>query len=179
MVKDHLGNEFNSYSDMCRSYGVGVNLFHSRLKLGWSLERALLSKNCKCKEVKDHIGNSYSSQNEMCRFYGIKVCAYRSRINSGWSLEKALTYKVRGGYCVDPFGNRYSNVSEMCRKFGIKTSTYCIRRENGKSLVESLCKLSERKVVYRDSNGLPYYICKISGSEEILSGLEVLKISGN
>lgn len=38
---DHLGNEYDSVSDMAQEYGLGGELVVSRMKLGWSIEKAL------------------------------------------------------------------------------------------------------------------------------------------
>lgn len=44
-VKDHLGNEFSSYTKMFEYWGVFGSTFRYRMENGWSLEEALTSKN--------------------------------------------------------------------------------------------------------------------------------------
>ena len=39
--KDHLGREFSSVSKMCLFWGISQQLYSSRIKAGWSLEKAL------------------------------------------------------------------------------------------------------------------------------------------
>ena len=39
--RDHLGNEYATKSDMLTKYGMNYALFNSRMKRGWTLERAL------------------------------------------------------------------------------------------------------------------------------------------
>lgn len=46
--KDHLGNEYQSYADLARAYGIGTTLFWRRYKRdGWDLERALTTPTTK------------------------------------------------------------------------------------------------------------------------------------
>lgn len=40
---DHLGNRYNSIKDMCATYGLPVSAFVSRRKMGWSLDKSLLT----------------------------------------------------------------------------------------------------------------------------------------
>lgn len=39
--KDHLGHEFASVSEMCLFWGISQQLYSSRLKAKWSVEKAL------------------------------------------------------------------------------------------------------------------------------------------
>lgn len=39
--KDHTGREFVSVSKMCLFWGISQQLYSSRLKAGWSVEKAL------------------------------------------------------------------------------------------------------------------------------------------
>lgn len=39
--KDHTGREFASVAKMCLFWGISQQLYSSRLKSGWSLEKAL------------------------------------------------------------------------------------------------------------------------------------------
>ena len=38
---DHLGNRFNTHSDMLRHYNISYDIFGDRIRRGWSLEEAL------------------------------------------------------------------------------------------------------------------------------------------
>lgn len=39
--KDHMGREFASVSEMCLFWGISLQLYNSRLKAKWSVEKAL------------------------------------------------------------------------------------------------------------------------------------------
>lgn len=40
-VKDHLGNEYKSISEMCRHYGITFASYEHRIESGMSLEKSL------------------------------------------------------------------------------------------------------------------------------------------
>ena len=40
-VQDHLGNSFDSISDMCRAYLIDKDTYHKRIKRGYTVEEAL------------------------------------------------------------------------------------------------------------------------------------------
>lgn len=42
--RDHLGNIYNSKTEMCRQYGIPVYVLRSRLNAGWDIKRALTEK---------------------------------------------------------------------------------------------------------------------------------------
>lgn len=92
-VKDHLGKEFRSETDMCRYYGVKVGTYRKRIEAGIDKETALYpGKLGKKKEVYyDHLGNKYYSIKEMCEKYGIGQCTFKSRLESGKDIQHALT----------------------------------------------------------------------------------------
>lgn len=97
---DHLGNEYESISEMCRAYNVNATLFRMRRKQGDSVERALrptavCGKGIGQKCV-DHLGNEYRSVKSMCEHYKIRAYVLRYRIQHGYTLEQALTIPVRG-----------------------------------------------------------------------------------
>ena len=46
-IKDHLGNEFTTQSEMVEYYGVKPSTFINRRLKGWSLEEALTGKRSK------------------------------------------------------------------------------------------------------------------------------------
>lgn len=45
--EDHTGREFASVSKMCRFWGISEQLYSSRLKAGWSVEKALTTPKSK------------------------------------------------------------------------------------------------------------------------------------
>ena len=43
-VQDHLGNWYNSYYELAKAYGLSFSTLYGRIaKLGWSIEKALLT----------------------------------------------------------------------------------------------------------------------------------------
>lgn len=67
-VKDHLGNEYKSISEMCRHYGINLNSYKNRIESGMSLEKSLttpVAVRCRGKKYTDHFGNVFNSLSEM------------------------------------------------------------------------------------------------------------------
>jgi hypothetical protein len=95
-VKDHLGNEYASKTEMAEAYGIALRTLELRLSSGLSLAGALTQRVPRRYKVKveDHLGNKYQNVMEMCKFYGVKYDTYYQRLQRGWSKERALTTKV-------------------------------------------------------------------------------------
>ena len=141
MVKDYLGNEFETKHDMCKFYGVSSSTFNGRIARGKSLKDALSAKNMRGNPIlTDHDGNSFSSQNEMCKFWNIKPTTFCRRIHQGWSLKDALTTTVESTSkeVTDHLGNKYKNKSEMCKAYKIDRATVNKYLRDGRSLEYSL-----------------------------------------
>lgn len=144
---DHLGNIYESKATMCCKYGIPRNVFHRRIKEGWSLEKALTTppsrKNGQGRVIYDHKGNPYSSVAEMCNAYHIDFAMYGSRIRMGWSLEKALTtppeiVTIGKKECVDHLGNHFKSQAEMMRHWGVTKDQLRSRIELGWTLEQIL-----------------------------------------
>ena len=92
---DHKGNKFNSAIEMCKHYNIDYAVFKRRMRLGWSLQRALeqpVQKRC---SVQDHKGNWFESIDKMCEYYGINRTTYVMRRKAGLSIEEALTIPTK------------------------------------------------------------------------------------
>ena len=141
---DHLGNKFESVNKLCNHYNIAYGVFYSRIKRGWSLEKALTEPiNQKCVEevCYDHLGNEFKSIGVMCEYYEIDKTTFIKRMKAGWELDKALTVPVntlRGKKCFDHLGNIYKSVSEMCKHYGLSVYVYEFRIRNGWSLEATL-----------------------------------------
>ena len=136
-VKDHLGNTFESQTEMARAYGITQTILSSRLHdYGWSLEKALTTP-VKSTAVKDHLGNTFENQTEMANAYGITQAALSQRLNKlNWPLEKALTTpninnKIANAQAKDHLGNIYKSQAQMARAYGIRPSTFKHRKQRG------------------------------------------------
>ena len=129
--KDHKGNEFNSLTDMCKHYGIGIQTFRMRMRYKWTLERAL-TQHIRCfKKCKDHLGNEFKSELEMCRYWHITLSTFRGRMSGNWSLKGALTMPVLGvGASIparDHLGNEFKSLKDMCRHWNVNYSTFYAR----------------------------------------------------
>lgn len=154
MQTDHLGNQFNSVSEMVKYYGIPRPTYISRIKLGWTLEEALTVPSIKdggnfkatnsLKGLEDHLGNKFNNKTQMAKYWGISSAQLHNRLSSGLSLEEALTKPTtaRGKYkkreVVDHKGNSYRSVAQMARSYGISSITLHERLKRGWSVEESL-----------------------------------------
>lgn len=145
--KDHLGNKYKSFSDMCRHYNIDSTKVLYRInRLNWSLGDALTKESIKpnAKVCYDHLGNSYKSFKDMCKHYNKDVSTVHIRVSKcGWSLEDALTKEEAHGklkLCCDHLGNKYKSFSEMCKYYNKKHSTVKSRLRIGWNLEDALTK---------------------------------------
>ena len=139
---DHLGNKFDSITDMCRHWNISQTTFQNRQQRDWSLEESLCNKNNKSKPCSDHLGNKFNSQKEMCEYWNINQTTFRNRQKQGWSLKESLCgrrlYKNKKS-CVDHLGNKFDSIEKMCQYWKINRATFRNRQKLGWSLEESLC----------------------------------------
>lgn len=95
-IRDHLGNKFSSYTEMCEYWGVKYHVFKYRIKR-WGLQKTLETpvreKNSSL-VVKDHLGNRFKNKREMCKYWGISHETYYTRIRRGWTLKETLETKT-------------------------------------------------------------------------------------
>ena len=93
--KDHLGNEYETIADMCKTYSISYGIYKRRKQLGWSLREILTEKENPIKPNSkaciDHLGNEFISIVEMCKYWHITPDLYKGRLRDGWSLEETLT----------------------------------------------------------------------------------------
>ena len=165
--KDHLGNEFQSITALCKYYNISVRTYKDRLAKGMSLQEALETPNNKfLPEDKrtDHLGNVYSSIKEMANHYGLALDTYQRRIKNGWSIEKALTEPIdttkHGKSETDHLGNRFDTIKDMCNHYNITVSAFLIRRKKGYSLEYCLTHQQKNHRIITDFAGNKF------GSEE-------------
>lgn len=150
-VTDHLNNQYNSFSDMCKAYNKAYSTVRNRLDRNWTLEQALTinteSQKHKINHKKiwtDHKGNKYNSLPEMCAAYNISPKVVTARLaNCKHDIETALTRPVsnipkNAIQITDYQGNIFKSVSEMCRYHNIKLSRYKERIKLGWSNEKAL-----------------------------------------
>lgn len=135
MIKDHLGNLYQTKNDMCKAYNKTVPQVNGRLRIGWSLKKALTTDMyITYVTYEDHLGKVYSSFTKMCESYGLKSACVRERLKKGFSLEEALTTDLY--YCdtfitEDHLGNKFNSVTEKCKHYNIKRGLYYRQKRKG------------------------------------------------
>lgn len=98
--KDHLGNIFESETEMCKFYNIDRKVYVRRKQLGWSIEEALFPDHKSTGKVcADHKGTIFKSYADLCRFYDLDWGTFKGRRDRGWSLKDILTKEV-GHKCV-------------------------------------------------------------------------------
>ena len=150
MVRDHLGNEYETLKDMCRHYGISSSVYCHRREYGYSLEERLTGK--RREYVWDPQWNRYESIRAMCQNYGVNPNQYIARRKKGWTVEEALTGKrkikvsrgVGGIPSTDHLGNRYPTIKAMCDHYGIAVMLYRQRISGGWTLEDALTKPPRR-----------------------------------
>lgn len=147
MVKDHLGNEYKSYTELGKKYGLNKSAITKRLRKGYTLEETLTipsGKATKRYQVCDHLGNIYSSMAEMLKHYNISKSVYEIRKKKKWSLEKILTtpikYTTKAEITYDHLGNKFDSFLKMCQFYNKNCSTVKNRLNKGWSLEDALTK---------------------------------------
>lgn len=126
-VKDHLGQDFESIQAMCNHYGIHRSCYESRLRKGWSKEKALTTNSRLFSKMKvTYKGVTYNSIDDLCELHNISKALVKQRLTKGWTLERALTndYKKRITTVSDHKGNVFPTVQAMCDHYGIGHSTY-------------------------------------------------------
>ena len=135
--QDHLGNEYESFSEMCRKYNISRDVVKRRVKDGWNLGDALTTELIDY-TVKDHLGNVYSTNGEMCSKYGLSTALVEYRLSRGWTLKDSLEIPVKSTICQDHLGNIFRTKKEMCKFYNISISSFDKRIKKGMDLEEAL-----------------------------------------
>ena len=145
---DHLGNVFDSLTEMCEFYGISLNTYYSRINLyGYTLEETLTTPINKGKPCTDHKGNKFPNIAAMCKYWGIDYSLYNRRASYGWSIERILEKPKQQHirYCIDHMGNEFKDEKAMCKHWGIGQATYFYRINNGWSQKDALETKPEKK----------------------------------
>ena len=145
---DHLGNSFPNIRTMCEHYGTTEKIYWGRIRIGWSIEKALTTpiqtQPSNSKEITDHKGHVFPSKQKMCKYWGVPRNTYNLRIKRGWSMEKALTepiHKINNTgpkLCKDHLGNEFPSQNAMCRYYGISKDLLQSRLDLGWTLKDIL-----------------------------------------
>ena len=189
-ITDHEGNAFNSISDLCRHWHIGLSTYRERRKRGWSMKDALTLKQKSERVVQkpctDHLGKEYPSLAAMCKHYGLPRTMFSSRLKLGWSLEDALT-KPEIINCVETIDYKervFPSQGDFCNFYG--APVYFLQ---GKSFPDDK-KLEEKQkmkiylYLFKPGNTIseytiikklsfPYFLVEKDG-EQIIENLETI-----
>lgn len=164
-VKDHLGNEYPSMSEMLRNYNINYSAYKYRLeKLKMSQKDALTSPHTDMKSTAitctDHLGNTFPSKAAMCDYWRLPRTIFFRRIRDGWSLEKALTEPLKYTNNLkkpiyDHLNNEFKTIDEMCHYWNITRQQYMLNIRNNCSLKDALTTITQ-KGEYKDHLGNVY-----------------------
>lgn len=130
-VKDHLGTEYNSITEMCRHYGISNRLFSDRLCRGFSLKEALGEEK--------HARTQNIPIGELCKKYGISEEIYKIGIEMGLTPRDMRKLDITI-ICRDHNNKPYKSFNAMCKAFGKSTATVRNRLKLGWSLEDALTK---------------------------------------
>lgn len=177
-VTDHLGNEYNSIKEMCEYYGITDDVYRTRMRRKWTLERILTTPT----KTKDHLGNVFNSIAEMCEAYGIIRTTYFKRIKQGWTVEEALTTPLKQDTLKvkDAYGNEFANAKKMYEFYGITKPTFNNRLKSGFTLQEALTNFNDLfgyKIITKSNINGYYCMINIQTDKKIMSSIDnIIKI---
>lgn len=89
IIKDHLGNEFESLVKLAEYWNIPYSRVKNGLKLKWSIEKIL--KTPPRNEITDHLGNTFENKIELCKYWQISRSVLKNRLADGYTLQDALT----------------------------------------------------------------------------------------
>ena len=189
---DHLGNRFDSLSDMCKYWGVNISTYCARIKSGMSIKEALTNEIGTVYEGLN--GDTYTTLRDLAKAYGINKSTLKFRIKKGMSIGEALTtnlYNATKTY-IGLNDDTYRSLSDLARAYNLNKGLLVNRIKKGMSTQDALRdimhSLQGKPKAYRGLNNdtyktvadlaraynVPYYIleCKIKNgmsTQEILT----------
>jgi hypothetical protein len=110
---DHLGNVYNSFSEMCREYGIKPKSGFSRTGRGWNTEDTLtVDISVRDALLVNMFGTRFASWEEAEDHYCLSRIALLGRHEKGIDLDvPGMGSKPH----KDHIGNEYANISEMAK----------------------------------------------------------------
>lgn len=122
---------------MAEKYGIDVFILHTRLRNGWSVERALLEPIAPSEKLLTFRGETHS-QAEWGRILGLRENTIKDRLVYGWSVEKALSTPLGLGgrsRLIEYKGEKHT-VKEWANKSSLKYRTFLHRLAHGWTMEE-------------------------------------------
>lgn len=183
--QDYEGNEYPSFSAMCKAYGKATRTVKDRLKKGADLKEALTAQySAPIESCTDHLGNTFVSFTDMCKAYSKSPSTVKDRLKRGIELEKALTmeyivadtgYERNQKTCADHLGNTFDDVNEMCRHYGISVNAYKARLRRGMDIETALTLRKESKEPAEEKRVTDHLGNKYANYEEMASAYGLAK----
>lgn len=130
-VKDHLGREFESVTQMCKTYRISTRLYYDRVSRGFSTKQALGFE----KKQK----NLYNNLEEVTVERGISKEQFEVGRSLGLNLHE-IELLSKGKLCIDHTGSVHTSFNKLCQAWGQNTSTVRNRMKRGLTLEEALEK---------------------------------------
>ncbi len=122
-IKDHFGNLYDSAEDLCTFYGLPIEEFNERLKLGWSLKDVL----------------TVPKKQEL----------YKDKRQKSLEFKQFLGYSAEKQIYIDPLGNKFYTMWDYFNYWRIDSRVVKHRYDLGYSLLESLCYKKITNVEYK------------------------------
>ena len=92
---DHKGNKYATKTEMCRQYNVTPSALSTRLKYGWSLEKALTTP------VEDALKNNKAIREEMIGKTAMMNCGVSATVIE-YKNSHELTVRLEDGVILKP-----------------------------------------------------------------------------
>ncbi len=130
-----MGKEFTSIKEACEHYGISDNLYHSRKKMGWSLEETFEIKKRDRPTSRGSeiiVGDLlFPSISKASKHFGIRAGCVTQRLSNGWTIAEAFGLEPRRPWSNSIKIKGFSSISEAARKTGINPQTVSWRVRNG------------------------------------------------
>lgn len=139
LIMDHLGNVYNTVTEMCKHYGISLTLYMKRRERGKSIEEALAP----VLKYSDGAGNKFPTKKAIANRYGIKYTTFIMRLKNGHTVDEAIAggnERLQTHFVTDHLGVRYTSIPKMCASWGVNIHTYRKDIQNGLSVEEALTR---------------------------------------
>jgi hypothetical protein len=145
-------------SEWCEIYNISHQVFQSRIKHGWSEERAITEKiHIKAKQY--FFNGESKTLDEWCGLYGLKKESVRMRMVRGYSLQEALetgTYQRKdNNLSVESFMDNYLIVTANEEdRIPVHPTFVLYRRQpdsgvNRTGFIQQVLKIGKGKITYK------------------------------
>lgn len=181
--QDHLGNQYESLNQMCKTYGITHHTFYTRLnRLGWTLEKSLTTPQViNSTECTDNMGHIFPTLADMSHYYHIPAYKLQGKSLSDEELQKCLTSGFSNGM----------NIGTMTIKQCIEFPYYLVKQQQHEIVVTFNTilqefhnhnftpipngKLQDKRLSIHQSIEFPYYEVLFDGQHEIWSYWQIIQ----